>query len=177
MKQALAIVVLGSVALGAWAGGDHGDHGSSMKDMHQQMEKAHKDMGADHPAAGAKMAVGRPGDPAKVDRTIEVVMGDDMRFAPAQITVKAGETIRFFVRNSGKVKHEMVIGSLKELKAHAEEMRKMPGMKHAEPNMVTLGAGKRGGMVWQFTEAGTVDFACLIPGHFEAGMRGTVRVE
>lgn len=173
-----ALMALGALPLAAWAGGehaggheDHGDHGRAM-------ERAHQAMGADHHGmASPDPAVGRPGNPAKVDRTVTVVMGDDMRFAPSQITVKAGETVRFFVRNSGKVAHEMVLGSLKELRAHAEEMRKMPGMKHAEPNMVTLGAGKRGGMVWQFTEAGTVDFACLVPGHFEAGMHGTIRVE
>jgi len=56
-------------------------------------------------------------------------------------------------------------------------MRKMPGMQHAEPNMVTLAPGKRGGVVWQFSKAGQVDFACLIPGHMEAGMKGLITVE
>jgi len=56
-------------------------------------------------------------------------------------------------------------------------MRKMPGMKHAEPNMITLNAGQTGGIVWQFDKAGEVDFACLIPGHMEAGMVGKVKVK
>ena len=100
-----------------------------------------------------------------------------MRFTPATITVKKGETIRFFVKNAGKVPHEMVVGSLQELKEHAEMMRKMPQMQHAEPNMVTLQPGQRGGLVWQFDQPGTVDFACLIPGHMEAGMVGKIVVE
>ena len=120
--------------------------------------------------------IGKPGDPAKVSRTVEVVMDDTMRFTPAQIDVKAGETIRFFIKNTGKLQHEMVIGTLADLKAHAEEMKKMPGMQHVEPNMITLNAGQRGGLVWTFDQAGTVDFACLIPGHMEAGMVGKVNV-
>jgi len=70
----------------------------------------------------------------------------------------------------------MVIGSLADLKAHALEMQKMPGMQHVEPNMITLAPGKIGGLVWQLDKAGTVDFACLIPGHMEAGMVGKVKV-
>jgi len=119
---------------------------------------------------------GRPGDPAKVSRTIEVSMDDSMRFAPDKISVKAGETIRFFVRNRGKLRHEMVIGTMDDLKQHAQEMRKMPDMKHAEPNMTSLAPGQRGGIVWQFDKPGTVDFACLVPGHMEAGMLGKVEV-
>ena len=61
---------------------------------------------------------GKTGDPNKVDRTIVVDMSDRMRFAPATIKVKQGETIRFDIRNSGKVLHEMVLGTMKELKEH-----------------------------------------------------------
>ena len=71
----------------------------------------------------------------------------------------------------------MVIGPMAELKQHAELMRRMPGMEHAEPNQVTLAPGKTGERVWQFTKAGVVDFACLEPGHFEAGMTGKVSVK
>lgn len=121
--------------------------------------------------------VGKPGNLKKVSRTIRVLMSDDMKFTPAMVNVKRGETIGFVVRNAGQIKHEMVIGSMAELKQHAELMRKMPGMEHADPNMVTLDAGKSGEMVWQFTKAGTVDFACLQPGHFEAGMMGKISVK
>jgi uncharacterized cupredoxin-like copper-binding protein len=121
-------------------------------------------------------AIGQPGDPAKVTRTIELTMDDNMRFTPSEIQVKAGETVRFFIKNKGNITHEMVIGSMADLKAHAAEMRKMPGMKHTEPNMITLAAGKMGGLVWKFDRAGTVDFACMVPGHMEAGMVGKIEV-
>jgi uncharacterized cupredoxin-like copper-binding protein len=99
-----------------------------------------------------------------------------MRFKPASIKVKRGETIRFIVRNAGKLKHEMVLGTIKELKEHAELMRKFPAMEHADPNQVSVDPGMTGELIWQFTKAGTFDFACLVPGHFEAGMVGKVRV-
>lgn len=125
---------------------------------------------------GHAQGAGEPGNAKRVSRTVQVLMSDDMRFAPAKVNVKRGETIKFVVKNAGQVKHEMVIGSAAELMRHAELMRKMPGMEHDEPNMVTLDPGKSAELVWQFTKAGTVDFACLQPGHFEAGMLGAVSV-
>jgi uncharacterized cupredoxin-like copper-binding protein len=127
-------------------------------------------------ADGHAAALGRPGDPLKVTRSVEVEMNDTMRFRPDSILVKRGETIRFVVRNAGKVKHEMVLGTIKELKEHAELMRKFPEMEHADPNQVSVDPGMTGELVWQFTRDGTFDFACLVPGHFEAGMVGKVRV-
>ena len=127
-------------------------------------------------ADGHAAAIGKPGDPGKVTRSVEVEMNDTMRFKPDSIRVKQGETIRFVVRNTGKLKHEMVLGTIKELKEHAELMRKFPEMEHADPNQVSVEPGKTGELVWQFTKAGTFDFACLVPGHFEAGMAGKVRV-
>jgi uncharacterized cupredoxin-like copper-binding protein len=113
---------------------------------------------------------------AKGARTIEVRMTDDMRFAPSRIQVREGETIRFVVRNAGKILHEMVIGTPEELAGHAALMRKFPGMEHDEPYMAHVDAGKRGELVWNFNRPGTFQFACLIPGHFEAGMTGTLIV-
>ena len=100
-----------------------------------------------------------------------------MRFTPAEISVKAGETIRFFVVNKGRLPHEMVIGTANELDEHAEMMRKMPDMKHAEPNQLNLGPGQRGGIVWTFDKSGAFAFACLVPGHKEAGMVGKIAVD
>ena len=105
--------------------------------------------------------IGVPGQSAKVNRTVEVNMTDTMRFHPSSVAVKQGETIRFVVKNSGQVKHEFVLGSEKELKEHYEVMKKFPEMEHADPNMVTVAPGKSGEVVWKFTRAGTVDFACL----------------
>lgn len=121
-------------------------------------------------------AYGQPGDPAKASRSVAIDMSDSMRFTPALISVRKGETIRFVLRNSGKVRHEMVLGSSKELSEHAALMRKFPEMKHTDPNRLSVDPGETGVLVWQFTRAGTFDFACLQPGHFEAGMRGKIAV-
>ncbi len=126
---------------------------------------------------GGVASFGKPGDPKNVSRTVNVDMTDDMRFTPAAITVKRGETIRFNVRNAGKVKHEMVLGTEGELKEHYQMMMKMPEMEHADPNAITLDGGKSGEIIWQFTKSGTVPFACLQPGHYDAGMKGTVVVK
>jgi uncharacterized cupredoxin-like copper-binding protein len=103
-------------------------------------------------------------------------MSDAMRFSPAELVVKPGETVRFRLKNSGKVMHEMVLGTMQDLKEHAEMMQKHPGMEHDEPYMVHVAPGKTRTLVWQFTNAGEFHYGCLIPGHFEAGMVGKVRV-
>jgi uncharacterized cupredoxin-like copper-binding protein len=125
---------------------------------------------------GDTSAIGQPGKASKVTRTITVDMTDAMRFSPANITAKQGETIKFVVKNSGKIKHEMVLGTEKELKDHYEVMKKHPEMEHADENMVTVEPGKSGEIIWQFTQSGKVNFACLQPGHYDAGMKGAVAV-
>lgn len=135
-------------------------------------------------AASAAMAgpghgsnsVGEPGKAAQATRTVNVDMTDNMRFTPSEISVKQGETVRFVVKNSGAVKHELVLGTPEELKEHYAMMLKMPGMEHADDNMVSVAPGKTGEVVWRFTQAGKVDFACLQPGHYDAGMKGLVNV-
>ena len=129
-----------------------------------------------HASGHGEDAIGKPGKASKVSRTIRVDMTDNMRFNAAAVTAKQGETIRFVIKNSGKIKHEMVLGTEKDLKEHYEQMKRNPEMEHAEPNMVTLAPGKTGEIIWQFTKAGKVDFACLQPGHYEAGMKGQVTV-
>lgn len=119
---------------------------------------------------------GIAGDPAAVTRTIEIDMTDRMKFEPAGIAVKQGETVRFVLRNRGATMHEMVIGTTAELKAHAALMRKFPDMEHDEPYMAHVAPGTSGEIVWRFNRAGTFQFACLVPGHFEAGMVGRVVV-
>jgi uncharacterized cupredoxin-like copper-binding protein len=120
--------------------------------------------------------VGEPGKAAQATRTVEVDMTDNMRFTPAEISVREGETVRFVLTNSGAVKHEMVLGTPEELREHYKMMLKMPGMEHADDNMVSVAPGKTGEIVWRFTKAGKVDFACLQPGHYDAGMKGLVNV-
>ncbi len=121
-------------------------------------------------------AIGKPGVAAKAARTVNIEMNDNMRYTPSDIQVKQGETVRFIVMNNGKVKHELSLGTEKELLEHLEQMKKFPDMEHDEPSKVSLAPGKQGEIVWQFTKAGAVNFACLMPGHFEAGMKGAVKV-
>lgn len=121
-------------------------------------------------------AFGREGNPNRVTRTIRLDMSDRFRFTPADVTVKQGETIRFVVSNRGRQLHEMVLGTTEELKEHAELMRKFPNMEHADANMAHVKPGAKGEIVWQFTKPGRYEFACLLPGHYEAGMVGKVVV-
>lgn len=116
-------------------------------------------------------------EPALASRTVEIRMGDDMRFTPSHIDVRLGETLRLRAANRGKVMHEIVLGTREELLAHAEMMKKFPNMEHDEPYMAHVPPAKRGDIVWTFNRPGDFEFACLIPGHFEAGMRGTIRVQ
>lgn len=160
-KRLIGFALAGNFPVIAMAGGNQGGHDVK---GHEMAPERHSEL------------IGKPGNPTKVDRTIDVIMHDDMRVSPSKIEVKAGETLRFFVRNAGKVPHEMVLGTLQDLVEHAAMMRKMPEMEHVEPNMVKLNSGQRGGFVWQFTQGGTVDFACTLPGHREAGMVGKVLV-
>ena len=176
MKKTIAILVLGTLPLVALAGGDHpGGHGSHGGHDMQKMERAHDMSGMSHDNHTAD--AGRPGDPAQVSRTIAVTMNDTMRFAPDQLKFKGGDTVRFVVRNAGNIQHEMVIGSMTELQEHAGMMRAMPTMQHADPNMISLAPGQDGELIWQFDQPGIFEFACLVPGHLEAGMTGRGEVE
>ena len=121
-------------------------------------------------------AWGIAGDDTAVTRTIEVHMTDKMRFTPDLIEVREGETVRLTHKNDGMILHEFVLGTKKELDEHAALMLKFPTMEHDEPYMAHVGAGKTGEIVWTFNRAGTFDFACLIPGHYQAGMVGKIRV-
>ena len=118
--------------------------------------------------------IGEPGK--RATRTVQIDMTDDMRFTPSAVTVKKGETVRFVVKNSGKIKHEMVLGTPEMLKEHYAMMMKMPGMEHADANQVTVAPGRTGEIIWRFSKAGQVHFGCLQPGHYDAGMKGAVSV-
>ena len=120
--------------------------------------------------------IGQAGDVKDVKRVIKIDMSDAMRFTPATITAKQGETIRFMISNSGQVKHELVLGTEKELKEHYEVMKKNPEMEHSDANQITLAPGAKGEIIWKFSKAGKIDFACLQPGHYDAGMKGQVKV-
>jgi uncharacterized cupredoxin-like copper-binding protein len=155
LPAALAAIALLGSSLGALAHGE-GGHGGPLR-LEQQ------DWGI---AAEARQA----------RRTISVSMSDAMRFTPARIELRQGETVRFLIRNEGQLMHEFVLGTRKELDAHAEMMIKHPGMEHDEPYMAHVAPGQTGEIVWTFNRAGEFDFACLIAGHYQAGMVGKIKV-
>lgn len=124
----------------------------------------------------ASYAAGEPGDPKKPSREIIVEMGDRY-YHPKQLQVKRGEQVRFVLRNDGHEDHEFLLATTAENLKHAEAMKKNPGMEHAEPNGIQLAPTESGEIVWKFTKAGTFEFSCLIEGHREDGMTGTVVVK
>lgn len=139
---------------------------------------AHGDShGAATPAPDARQTPwGIAAPAARARRTVEIRMLDSMRFVPDHLEVREGETLRLRIANRGKMLHELVLGTPQALQDHAELMRQHPGMEHDEPHMAHVAAGRRGELVWTFNRPGDFAFACLIPGHYEAGMRGTLRV-
>ena len=141
--------------------------------------QAHKD--EDHskkagPVKKEQKPWGIAGDAKPGLRTVEFKMTDNMRFTPDKLEVKQGETIKFVLKNDGAVMHEFVLGTKKELDEHAALMVKFPTMEHSEPYMAHVGPGKTGEIIWTFNRAGDFDFACLIAGHYSAGMVGKIKV-
>ncbi|MCY1198418.1 hypothetical protein D9M68_134810 [compost metagenome] len=126
---------------------------------------------------GGVSAIGKPGDARNVSRTVTLEIGDGARFTPSTITVRRGETIRFIVKNTGKVKHEMVFGTEGQLTELYHIRMQAPSKEHVPPNAVAVEAGKSGEIVWKFRKFGTASFGCLLPGHYDAGERGTVTVQ
>ena len=124
----------------------------------------------------AQQVWGKAGQAAQVSRTITLRMSDDMRFTPSQLTVKLGETVRLRVENAGPVMHEIVLGTADTLDAHARAMMQQPGMAHGDAFMAHVPPQKQGELVWTFNRPGQFDFACLIAGHYQAGMRGSITV-
>ena len=132
--------------------------------------------GHDHNAFSA----GEPGDPTKPARIIKVKMREDGKkrvFEPARIEVRRGEQIRFALQNDGSEAHEFVLATAAENRKHAETMKNLPDMEHDDPNAKRLAASMNGELVWKFTKRGEFQFACLLPGPYDAGMVGTIIVK
>lgn len=119
---------------------------------------------------------GIAGDASAVTRTVAVRMLDTMRFVPDEVEVRLGETVRFVLSNEGLMMHEFVIGTQPENKAHAALMLKYPNMEHEAAHMAHVAPGRQGQVVWHFNRPGEFEFACLIAGHYQAGMIGVIRV-
>jgi uncharacterized cupredoxin-like copper-binding protein len=154
----IAIVIAGTLAFAAPA-------------LAGQGEKGH---------GHAKFSAGEPGNSKKPARILQVVMreGDGkMMFIPDRIEIRRGEQIRFKVRNNGTLEHEFVLATTKENLEHAKQMMKNPEMEHDDPNAIRVDPEKKDELVWRFTKAGTYEYGCLIPGHREAGMTGTIIVK
>jgi len=161
LRTPLNAALLASLAMAAGIALAHGDAGHARQAA--PVKKEQKDWGI-------------AGDAKSAKRTVEVKMLDSMRFSPEAIDVKLGETVRFTVRNDGKQMHEFVIGTKAENDSHAALMVKFPAMEHDEPYMAHVAPGKTGEIVWTFNRAGDFDFACLIAGHYQAGMVGKIKV-
>jgi uncharacterized cupredoxin-like copper-binding protein len=161
--KAIALPVVIVAALAAVSIGTASAHGDA----------AHKKTG---PVVKEQKPFGIAGEAKAVKKTIKFSMTDAMRFEPDRITVKQGETIRFVLINQGKQMHEFVLGTKEELDEHAALMQKFPNMEHDEPYMAHVQPGKTGTVIWTFNRAGEFDFACLIAGHYQAGMVGKVTV-
>lgn len=161
MQYFKSTIVAGILSLAAAAAWSHGDAGHGKKPEAVKMEQ--KPWGIGGEAKAAK-------------RTIAVQMGDDMRFTPDRIEIQQGETVRFVLTNAGQVMHEYVLGTKPVLEEHAALMKRFPNMEHDEPYMAHVAPGKTGEIIWTFNRAGEFDFACLLPGHYEAGMVGRLTV-
>ena len=160
-KNTLKIVALCAALMPAIGAFSHGNEDHSKKAG--PVKKEQKDWG-----------IAGEGKDAK--RTIEIKMMDSMRFSPDKIEVKQGETVKFVVANEGQVMHEFVIGTKKENDAHAAQMVKFPTMEHDEPYMAHVKPKAKGEIIWTFNKPGDFDFACLIAGHYQAGMVGKIKV-
>lgn len=128
----------------------------------------------------ATFSAGEPGNPKKRSRVVVVTMKEadgKMMFVPERIEIKRGEQIRFVLQNDGELEHEFVLATAAENAKHAEEMKKNPDMEHDDPNAKRVKPKKKSEIVWRFTKAGTFEYGCLIPGHREAGMIGTIIVK
>ncbi len=127
-----------------------------------------------------KMMIGEPGKAGDVNRKIKIVMketaGGEMLFKPSMVSFEAGQTIQFSIKNVGKLDHEFVLDEHHALMEHKKAMEKFPEMEHDDPNSVRLEPGEKGEIIWKFSNAGEFEFGCLIPGHYDAGMKGAIKI-
>lgn len=132
------------------------------------------------PGHDDEIAVGMPGDAGKIDRTVEISMIEtddgEMLYEPRDFAFRKGETVRFVISNDGEQEHELVLDTVEKNQEHKAMMERFPEMEHADPNAVRLEPGETGEIVWTFANEGEFEFACLMMGHYEAGMNGPVVV-
>jgi uncharacterized cupredoxin-like copper-binding protein len=130
--------------------------------------------------AHESFSAGEPGNPKRPAKTVQVTMQESegkMLFSPDKIEVRQGEQIHFVLSNPGELPHEFILASAKENLEHAAMMQHHPGMEHNDPNGKRLQPKASADIFWRFSKKGEFEFACLIPGHREAGMLGKVTVK
>jgi uncharacterized cupredoxin-like copper-binding protein len=180
--RALVLIAAAAVSFGLHAAREPGNADSSIVfSAAHAAETPRAERTQEKVAPRAKRArgprdFGREGDPKKATRTIRIEMSDAMRYFPEHVTVKKGQTVRFAVRNAGALPHEMVIGTMDDLKKHVQMMKRDAELTFDDANIARVDPGQTGRIVWQFTRAGEFYYGCLVPGHFEAGMIGTIVV-
>lgn len=152
---------------------------------------------------GSHAEIGQPAAAASATRTVNIEM-TDLAFSPKTLEVKAGETVRFVLINKGQLLHEFNLGDAAMHAEHQKEMLKMQqsgamtttgmdhagmdhgamgqgsmpmaGMTHDDPNSVLVEPGKTAELTWTFSGTRDLEFACNVPGHYQAGMVGTLKL-
>ncbi len=164
----LLMMIALSIALSSQihaAGKGHHDHHNHDK------HKAHMIVG------------GGPGKESEINRTIEIIASDEMKFSVSTLEVKDGETIKFILINKGDTTHDFTIGTPEVQKAHQKEMSKMMEamdspeghkMAHNDPNALFLNPGEKKELIWKFKQTAKLEFGCNVPGHYQAGMKGPI---
>lgn len=160
LLSALLATVLINAPLLAYSHGEK-SHSSPIKSTKEDFEQQPWGIGADKNLA---------------TRTISVTLDDNMKFSPGSMEFNHGEVVNFIVTNKGKLMHEFVLGTKLYNQEHAELMKRFPNMEHAEPHMAHVAPGETVELTWKFNQAGQFEFACLIAGHYDAGMHGPVTV-
>lgn len=150
------------------------------------------------PVLADTFAFGQPAPAAQADRTVEVLL-KDIAFEPSSLQVKAGETVRFVLINQGKLPHEFNLGDKAMHVEHQKEMLAMQGQTfasagqqgsghdvmqhghnahaHGAGNTVLVQPGQRAELTWTFSASAPIEFACNVPGHYQAGMVGPLTIE
>jgi uncharacterized cupredoxin-like copper-binding protein len=157
------MLTLAAVALLAACGGNGGTDQASGSATQTTMDHGAMPSGTQAPAAGAA-------------RTVKLTTNDQLRFQPATLAVKAGETVAFTVTNSGKVAHEFVIGDQAFQNQHEQEMAGQTMPMHDDADGIGLPAGETKTLTYTFRQPGTLYYGCHVSGHYQAGMRGTIAV-
>lgn len=175
LRATALIIALSALSLSAAGCGDDTD--SSAMDMPDEDHAAESGDGDEEDRA--TFAFGEPGDPDDATETIEVSMLDTLAYDPPSITVPVGETVVFEVTNDGAIPHEFVLGDHELQLEHEEEMSEMDGdmETHDEPNAVLVDPGETKDLAFTFTEAGSLEYGCHEPGHYDGGMVGELVVE